>query len=857
MQKTIFLVLLLGFSLVFSATQLTDEIQLEWADNDFVAVDIAVGNLDNDAKPEAVVIGTAGANGEELGIVIFEIGANETIYETSYYLAPTAPTDMLHPESIVLCDVDGNGYKDIVVGGYGEIIPMMETGFVYTYEFDGAITPQYEYDMASFVEIYSVGAKQGANACNVHAVGVRDIPGAMREYTAVLNTDSGSFDMYHEDERPWLTDSIGYGIDFFADGTVVTTGSTVTGWLSTQHVFVTLNPGNDSGTFGSTTTSKQGKAVKVADVTGDGDEEIIVGVDYAFMSMDSAQLLLLDDQLTELDWHTVSNSTFYNDYILDVDACDLDGDGVNEVVALTEYPGTSHSVVEAYDATGFSLIQTFEYDSAGSVPGYDSTLVAITCTNTDLDSRAEVAGVFNLVDQNTNAERIMVAVLESEPIIPAIVVVSPSEAEALNGMMAAVIEVVDDSPQTDLIVQYRVISHNMTSYYQAMNPGNGTFYTLVNLSYYADGAYTIQFKSSDPEGNEAIEEIGFYVDTSILTVSLLHPSEGSVITPGTELVFSASNPLNSFVYSIDNGATNTSLSAPYVVDTTGWGDGPAHVLIWAESVTSQNFKQVFNLIVDASSPSIILVHPTDETVVSGEDVALRVTDYELAVLTVKLNSVEADYLGAPMPIIIDTTGWEVGTPYKLEVIARDIAGNPPSTETYLFTVVEEEAAPVEEPVVPGFPAEEPQLPPELLEATELIESVEVQILEAQSNGEDTELAEKILIEAKRLLELGQYAKAKQVAMDAQGKLGITVAPTTPLEPSTTPLEPPTAEQPAASTPTKPVERDYTWILIGGVAVLVVLGVIAYVLSFGKKSQEPERALPPKGKYRHKKHRKKK
>jgi len=865
-MKKFGLLLLVLAGLAFAGfAEITDNVNLEWSENDFQAVDLAIGNIDSDPQQEIVVVGAAGSGWEEMGLAVFELSSGIITFEDSMYLTPSAPVDSIHPTSVILCDVDGDGTKDIVAGGYNQIGISTERGFVYTYTYNGIISAQESYDGPTLVQFEALGAKQGAGGkCNIHAVGSKNIPGNRQAYTAILNTDSGTLDISQETLKSWLSDSSEYGIDFFDNGTVVTAGAAESGWTSTEHVSVTKNPGNVTSLFGSTMTNREATSVKVGNVTGTGDEEIIVGVDSRSILDDYAKVMLLDKDLNELDSDIIyqDNVTLmHNSHVNDVDACDVDNDGADEIfVAVDHYSGNDYGVLVGYNAiesmATVSLLETSEYHAVES--GYETSLQAIDCHNSDMDTRHEVVGVINLANSTSSDYKIKIVILEEEPQVPVISVVNPSAGEAVSGEYTIVINVTDDSAPEDLMVQYRVLAPNQTSYYQAMNHLGYTFYEDVNFSAFDNGPYTLQFKAVDEEGNTVTESVGFVVDNEVLTINMLHPPEDSSIKPGMELLFSSSHPLTSFVYSVDGGANNT-LSAPYVIETDSWDDGVKRIRVWAESVSGKKFNGLFRVIIDGTPP-VITIYPTSPSIYPGNEItlakchsanecaALASPQYEpviiihefgeLKQLFVMYFNVSIDYTNSPVFTTIDTGDWNTGT-IPVRVVARDVAGNPATTEIFPINVLPSDMPEPEEPPPDTETAEEMED-----EALNLIEDAEKEISDAQSEGKDTGKAEKALETAKRLFSLGKYGQAKEAAEDAMAFAADAILPETVPEPE----EPEVPEEKPEKPPKKPPEEfseeeqavfDYT-MLIWGVLVIAVVIAAYYILS-----NKPKKFTPPK------------
>lgn len=815
-------------------TEITDNVNLEWSDNQFQAVDMALGNIDSDSPPEAVVVGTAGPTGAEMGVVVFEVNKTGIRHETHKYTTVSSPYDSITPTSVVLCDVDGDGSKDIVVGGYKETPMHMFHGFVYTFDYTGAMTAQYEYTWSFPTKIEAVGATSGSGHCDVHAVGGYIVPGTAYEYTAILNTDSGTFDVYLDEGKTWYTDSRAYGVDFFQTGQIVTAGTAESGMLSTQYLTVTKNPGNHSTLFGSTTSDREGRTVKVDDVVDTSAEEIIVGADGSSIMYDYAYLYILDEDLNELDHVSITapnaSMFFYDAYLNDVETCDVDNDGMREIFTAMDFDTASdYGVLYGYNAieifATISLLQIAQYDTSAIGAGYDSSLVALECMNTDMDINEELVSVINL---DGAGKKIIIALLENEPQVPVIDIISPAPGETVNKGFTPTINVTDDSSPADITAQFRFTSANMSGYLQPMNNTGYKFYKHVNVSTFADGAYVIHFKVTDGDGNVAEESVNFRVDNSVLTVSMVDPGEGSLVMPGRELVFTASQPLTSFVYSIDGGATNQTLTSPYIIDTSGWIEGPKIIDVWAESATN-HFHGLFSIIIDGTSPAIILLSPPEGDITPGQEIAIKVMDYDISKLTIEIDGIPVDYTGSPMPVIIYTNGWEAGTENTVKVVAQDSAGNPVSTETFVFTVPESET-PEENVTPPTSPEPDPEQ-----QAQDMVAEAEQEIMDAQNAGKDTRIAQELLNEAKQKLSEGDYHTAILKAEAAKSAIGKTV-PEQPEQPEQPPAEQVPPEQPAQP----PV--DYN-LVIGALAVLAAVIIVYYFSRKKEPERPPEKAEP--------------
>ena len=205
----------------------------------------------------------------------------------------------------------------------------------------------------------------------------------------------------------------------------------------------------------------------------------------------------------------------------------------------------------------------------------------------------------------------------------------------------------------------------------------------VSTSSWSDGTVTVWVNATDTAGNAASRSFVFTVDATPPSITLAAPSNNSVVQPGqaVDLAVSDANGLSSVTW--DNGTGSVALASPYDISTAGWPEGSTNITVIATDVAGNALVRVFQLIFDATPPSVTLASPANGSLFqAGAAIDLSISDLN------GLAGVAWDNGGGPVslasPYDISTAGWADGN-YTVTVTATDVAGNA-AVRSYSFTV---------------------------------------------------------------------------------------------------------------------------------------------------------------------------
>ncbi|MHA1781228.1 MAG: Ig-like domain-containing protein [Candidatus Thorarchaeota archaeon] len=207
----------------------------------------------------------------------------------------------------------------------------------------------------------------------------------------------------------------------------------------------------------------------------------------------------------------------------------------------------------------------------------------------------------------------------------------------------------------------------------------------VSTSGLSEGSHTLHIYASDAAGNWAKNTYSFVTDDTSPTISLLSPSDGSIIQSGTtvDLDVSETNTLVETLYAWGSD-TNSSLAAPYDVTTTGLSEASHTLYVYARDAAGNWAKSTYTFVIDDTAPQITLDTPTNGAEIqSGTTIDLDVSDTH--VLSQVLYAWDGGANSSlPSPYDIDTSGLAEGS-HTLDVYASDSAGNW-AHEVYSFQV---------------------------------------------------------------------------------------------------------------------------------------------------------------------------
>lgn len=205
----------------------------------------------------------------------------------------------------------------------------------------------------------------------------------------------------------------------------------------------------------------------------------------------------------------------------------------------------------------------------------------------------------------------------------------------------------------------------------------------ISTSGWSDDNYTIEIQTMDEAGNFKNESYLFIVDSTKPVISLLTPSNNSVISAGTIIDFDINDlHFSNANYSINGGPVQI-LGSPFNINTNGWLDGAYDLKICAIDEVGNNVTDTYSFIIDSTAPSIFLSSPVNNSIIlSGTIIDFIITDIHLASASYSIDSESVQNLSSPYDI--STSGWPDG-PHSIEIQAVDDAGND-GIEIFQFTI---------------------------------------------------------------------------------------------------------------------------------------------------------------------------
>lgn len=195
---------------------------------------------------------------------------------------------------------------------------------------------------------------------------------------------------------------------------------------------------------------------------------------------------------------------------------------------------------------------------------------------------------------------------------------------------------------------------------------------------WTDGPYLINITVYDLDGNMTEFWFNLTVDSILPTIILNSPTMGSLITPGTQIDL---NVTDTYLYIVNftlDGGLNSTILAPFDIDTGLWADGNRTIVVYAQDMAGNLNFTTYNFTIDGLSPSIFLEPPTtnNSVVLSGTPLLFNITDPHL-----DMGAINYSVNGGPMENFnytgvfeINTTVWPDDT-YTIDVYAKDVLGN--------------------------------------------------------------------------------------------------------------------------------------------------------------------------------------
>ncbi|HKZ60234.1 MAG TPA: Ig-like domain-containing protein, partial [Candidatus Thermoplasmatota archaeon] len=203
----------------------------------------------------------------------------------------------------------------------------------------------------------------------------------------------------------------------------------------------------------------------------------------------------------------------------------------------------------------------------------------------------------------------------------------------------------------------------------------------VNTAGWGDGSVDLTVVATDAVGNSRTRVFHFTFDSTLPAITLLTPTNNSVIRPGVAINFSITDT-NFDTATWDNGGGAAGFATQWSISTTGWADGPYNVIVDATDLAGNARTRVFRFTIDSVLPAVTLNTPSNNSyIAAGTVINLTISDVNLATATWDDGTGAQTFTTAWN---ISTTGWSEGS-INITVSAADGAGNS-RTRIFHFTI---------------------------------------------------------------------------------------------------------------------------------------------------------------------------
>jgi parallel beta-helix repeat protein len=207
----------------------------------------------------------------------------------------------------------------------------------------------------------------------------------------------------------------------------------------------------------------------------------------------------------------------------------------------------------------------------------------------------------------------------------------------------------------------------------------------INTSGWPDDYYNIEIFVNDTEGNLTTFWFNITIDSTLPEIILNSPPDNSNITQGTTIDLDVVDDHLLIVNYNFTGGSNTTLPAPFDINTTLWSDGDYIIQVWAVDDAGNYNTTKYNFTLDGSKPVIVFFDPGDDSYInSGPDLQFSITDPHLDNSTIVYWKDGTGPWVFAEPYNITTGGWGDGV-YTITVNASDTLGNNIS-EIFIITI---------------------------------------------------------------------------------------------------------------------------------------------------------------------------
>ncbi len=164
----------------------------------------------------------------------------------------------------------------------------------------------------------------------------------------------------------------------------------------------------------------------------------------------------------------------------------------------------------------------------------------------------------------------------------------------------------------------------------------------ASMASWSVGTHTIEAHASDSVGHMSTARATFQIVSSTVTVSLVSPTNQSIMKSGVPIVLSVLGS-GALSCSWSESGISHAMSAPFSIDTAGWSEGTHNIVATASNDLGGSYSIAITITIDNTPPTIVLMSPSLGSYVDKLDVVV-------------LSSTDAHYL---------STSWTVwGMSYK-------------------------------------------------------------------------------------------------------------------------------------------------------------------------------------------------
>lgn len=193
-----------------------------------------------------------------------------------------------------------------------------------------------------------------------------------------------------------------------------------------------------------------------------------------------------------------------------------------------------------------------------------------------------------------------------------------------------------------------------------------TVTATFDLGIYETVTRTIEFTSSE-------------YTNALPTITLVSPSDGDLISPGTPVDLRVEDDGTVTAEWYLDGAPMGALSSPWDISTSTWSDGTHTVTLVATDDLRGEAEASFVFEVDGSAPIVSITHPEEGMLIPQcEELVASISDEHLASATWRVDGGAQQAFA--VPYTVDMTGWATGA-HTVEVTATDLLGNSASAST--------------------------------------------------------------------------------------------------------------------------------------------------------------------------------